>query len=244
MKLIKLPYILFIILFSFSSFAQEENHDQEDFSKALKNSNGRAHINGVYTIPVEKEETEGSPYYIDDWSEGYIVTKNPPQIVNVPKMRFNVLHNYIEAVQDDENSLVITAAVIDSFALYYLEQELPFKNYKNMVEGEKNLMAQTVYSTQNNKVQLLKHVEVTLLEATYNATLNVGDRFDKIIQDDAFYFLYEDELYKVKGKKQAIEFFQILNFDIESYIKETKMKCKTQEDLENLLKYYDERSVN
>ena len=219
---------------SFSSQAQDTNLSDDEKDRINRKLQQRG---ALRTLPKQKGNLQGNPYLYKDFQSGVLKFKGENVEYKVAEMRYNALYDYIE-VRHKDKVQVIDGNKIDAMILNVAGRKKIFLStrlYK--IEGKP--LSGFLQRLSRGSVQLMKRVDTYLKKATYNVALNVGDNFDKIIQNDQYYFLSNRSLYKIKSKKSIYKYFAKTGFNAKSYAKLHKLNLKEEKAKRQLLAAYN-----
>jgi hypothetical protein len=229
--------LLLVVCFlatSFSSQAQDNSLSDDEKDRINRKLQQRG---ALRTLPKQKGNLQGNPYLYKDFQSGVVKFKGENVEYKVAQMRYNALYDYIEVKHKDKVQ-VIDGNKIDAMILNVAGRKKIFLSTRlYQIEGKP--MRGFLQRLSRGSVQLMKRVDTYLKKATYNVALNVGDNFDKIIQNNEYYFLNKRNLYKVKSKKSIYKYFAKTGFNAKSYAKLHKLNLKEERAKRQLLAAYN-----
>lgn len=229
--------LLLVVCFlatSFSSQAQDTNLSDDEKDRINRKLQQRG---ALRTLPKQKGNMQGTPYLYKDFQSGVLKFKGENVEYKVTEMRYNALYDYIEVKHKDKVQ-VIDGNKIDAMILSVAGRKKIFLSTRLYnIKGKP--MSGFLQRLSRGSVQLMKRVDTYLKRATYNVALNVGDNFDKVIQNDQYYFLSNRSLYKIKSKKSIYKYFAKTGFNAKSYAKLHKLNLREEKAKRQLLAAYN-----
>lgn len=207
----------FIILFQFS---QAQNIDLP--TEYLQNN-----TTGKNTIP---ENVIGSPYFDESWKLGTVFINEDSY---KRELRYNAFLDQIEMKEKGE--------ITSLFKRNYIRAEIANKNY--IIEGytSNNQVKQGYFIELNKgKNRLLLRQQKELLAAQPASTSYTTDKPARFI-DNETYFLKIDEnpATEIKLKEKDILALMEEEAELKSFIKNNKLKLKTEQEVISLLVHYN-----
>jgi hypothetical protein len=203
-----------LILLTLSTYAQ---------SMFLQDINGRPIFEGGYT------EIEGSPYLNDVWSRGSVKAKNNGKTYELAKMRYDLYKDELE----------------------YEENQKPYRFSKEITEFSTNdgvfrsgfpaiepMTDRNFYQVlYDGNVKLLKRTTVRIQTEKLYSSATQTKRF---IKDDALYLFKNGTMTRLKKDKKALlEALGDKQAELETFIKEEKLKLSKEEDILRVVEKYE-----
>ncbi|AEI48701.1 hypothetical protein Runsl_2289 [Runella slithyformis DSM 19594] len=189
----------------------------------LQDINGRPMFEGGYT------EIEGSPYLNDAWSRGSVKAKNNGKTYELAKMRYDLYKDELE----------------------YEENQKPYRFSKEITEFSTNdgvfrsgfpaidpLTDRNFYQVlYDGNVKLLKHTSVRIQTEKLYGSATQTKRFMK---DEALYLFKNGAITRLKkDKKTLLEALGDKQAELETFIKEQKLKLSKDEDILRVVEKYE-----
>lgn len=183
--------------------------------------------------------TEGSPYYNDNWEQGYFVKHNGRTTVPYP-MRFNVYKNQLEFMFEENTPYIASKKPIKGFVLTPdNEQNVTFRKGFKIPDSDINsdTFLQVLY---DGRTKLLVYHSIKFYKG-HTKDMFTGKKTDKYVAKTDYYLTNSaGNFVETKLKKK-----DILNNLGESanrlkpFIKRNELNLKKQEDVVTLLAEYD-----
>jgi hypothetical protein len=216
-----------ILLFSASLFAQVET-----LSYGFKENYGPS---VDYLLNQNEKTTEGSPYLYGEWDNiAKVYFNGKAYIFNT--FNYNVYAQQFEAKVSKDSVFAVNPSGVDKVVLKnrvfrrYLDPELEHNSYFEEIIKSKDFLLLRKYST------IIKKAEVNPLTKTPK-----GLPVLKLEED--FYVLKGEssQLNKINFKKSSILDLIDKNFvkEVQSYVKENRLKYNNLEDVVRILEYYN-----
>lgn len=235
-NIMKKRFILLIqVIFIFPSLAQEDvdeensiNITRQGFGKQIPFDMGVGFIN-------RKPNTEGSPYYFDDWdNEGIVYTKNKGKY-KIKKVNINLYNNKFEAIYD--STFVYT---FDSKDL--IKIAINTKDFRVIKINKEPKIFELFF---NDNISIYKYYNINYIRSSKNPMVN--RKVNKYIKK-AKYFLYsKNKLTKIKlSKKSFSRFFRSDNVSKQSilkFINENKISLRKENDLIKVLNFVNKQTA-
>lgn len=165
--------------------------------------------NMVFGIPPDPKKVEGDNYLDKKWNSASILLYRDQQMLEGFRVRYNITSNMFELMEPENNLVSILPGLrvqnivwVDSThqvpryfvnGMDFLDEGSPISGFfEVLVEGELPLMRRTL---------------AVFKESTYNTALMVGERNDKILKRDKYYYLVEKNIIEIPKKRK--KFFLI-----------------------------------
>lgn len=235
------------LLLSVATYAQENSEGAATKNTQQLTNNmtpGKASSIGpgstIFIIPPKTEDRKGSPYLFEQWKKGVVFVKSLNKSYQFDYLKYDLMNNDIElkidgqvkvipdkevkefVIQDDASGQVLKFIRLDRFSY----ETTPLSGFGQVItEG---------------KVSLIKHSYTEIKEANYRVDLNVGDKFDTILQREKYYFAYKNKIYSANKKKEVIAFYAAQDKDAKSFIKENKLNVQNEVELAQLILHFNQ----
>jgi len=220
--------ILFFFAFLYSSiFAQNPNDAVVIYSGgAMRTMN----------IQNKKTETEGSFYYNNDWYTGDIELFSGEIIKNYP-LKYDMKMQQIDIKVEggvkfvNAHTVKVISWVHSTGAVEVLKNVSNFKEFNGT--GFFSILSE-------GKVTLLKKTELTLLEANYNAAMDVGAENNKYVKKEKYYILKGNSVQEIKKSKKAISVILSDHISkVDEYVNQYNLNVKEEYDLIKIFDFYN-----
>lgn len=195
----------------------------------------------ITVINLPAPTVVGSNYLSEDWYLGSIKLKSKSILSNY-NLKYDVENNNLE-IKDGDSTKICTLILLDSFywqktsqsdsILYVNADKFTVDDYKQII----GMLKVVSYG----KVNLFSRSYIEILQPTYNAALNVGERNKKAVIRSAFYLSRYNNLVKIKSKKQLLSYFNDDAKQIEVYLKTNKLKIKNEDDFKKVIDFYNSK---
>jgi len=186
-----------------------------------------------------KQARQGSPYLFDKWTKGAIYIKSLDKHYNFDSIRFDIMRNDVEfkmnrsikVIRDREvQEFSITNATTGNIMQFVRLDKFDYERVPLVGFGQ--IVTQ-------GEVTLVKRFYTEFKRANYNPALDLGDRFDSILQKAKYYFTHRNKIYEVKGKKDLIKFYEAQGIDVKKYLKQNKTNLKNEAQLVALVNHFN-----
>lgn len=193
-------------------------------------------------VPPKPANVVGSVYLKENWKQTTLnlkkATLGTQQLVAI-NMKLDLKTNTFE-LQTDKDIKVLNGSAVESFVWmddFQLKEEVYVNCDKFSFEGTKLQGFGRVLS-QGEKLSLIQHQYLEIIQADYNMALDVGSKDHKVSKRDKLYFLKDNALIPANKKS-----FQTLTADkkqeISQYVKSEKLSLKDKQGLSAIVDYYN-----
>jgi hypothetical protein len=187
-------------------------------------------------IQDKKSETEGSHYYNNDWYPGTVTLFSGEEIKDYP-LKYDMKMNQVDIKVDELVKFISVGAV----------KEIKWKQSDGQVEILQNVSLYSDYKgigffsvLAQGTIMLFKKTELTLLEANYNAAMDVGSENKKYVKKDKYYILKDGKVNEIKkSKKKVTEILSDQSTKVEEFVDQNKLNVKDEQDLIRIFDYYN-----
>ncbi len=211
-----------------------QNTSPVDFER----STNPGHVINEIKLPLAK--TTGSIYLIEDWQLGNFTIKGVPAYKGF-FLRFDLKDQNLE-IKVDNKVKVCVLSRLENFSLenkdldsssYFVNINTIPNHYAINTKG----VVQVLYE---EKIVLYKYFYLETKKATYVPTVALGNRNEQIIKKSSYYVQSSGKVYKISASlKKNKELFINQYIKVENFIKENKLKLKSESDLIKIVKYYN-----
>ena len=234
--------ILFISLFIISytsSFAQLGNSTSG--STSVTDVIDPSYQNTGLRYAERFKEVEGSPYLFDTWKSGELVTSVGKKVEGLT-LKFDAYSNIL-VLQKEEEEVALMDGAISEFSLFDLEgKQMLFRKFPLGKMG-KQVFAQILFY---GKLILVKHHKVSRVRKENNS----GGYGDAGNMKETEHFSHTNVYYIKQKESDTFEPFKpnrkaMLKMlpdhqdEITSYMKKEKLKLKDDDEIIQLLQYYE-----
>lgn len=185
---------------------------------------------------------QGTSYAEEGWNTGSFVLKSWKRISNYP-LRLDIKNNLLE-IKYNNDIKVCGPNQLESFEwvepkTQQLIRYINADRYKDE-EGKSIIGFLEIVVDHEVKAKLFAKEELKLIKANYVATVDMGNRNDKIVKEEEYYLANNNTLYKFSGKKDNnLNFFGDKKEIIKEYVDDNKLKFNNRADLEKIVSYYN-----
>jgi len=172
-------------------------------------------------------EISGSPFYLEDWTDGVLITENGDSYKTV--LKFDVYKNQLVVPGKDDEPALVTSEV-KTFSLGDMTFAKGFPAYEKAT-------AKTFYQVLNvGNTVLLKRQIRTVLEERDISGVVVAHKFE----NGTGYYIYKDnKITGISPNKPAILTALGDKPQMADYLKNNKINFKSDADLGKLFTYYN-----
>jgi hypothetical protein len=210
-------------------------YEAKENLRELGSLSGTGHVR---TFDNRYEGTKGTPYAFEEWLPGQIFLKSKNRII-IKEMNYNCFENEVAYLDPSSKAvMLINKYNIDLFYLISGADTLVFVPVQ-MEENKSPVFAQLLYRGESS---LYKLQEKEFIRANYEGAYSADRKYDEFADKSSLYLFTQEEsgLNKVKkSKKQFLALFPGAEDELSAFIKTEKLDLKLEEDIINLLRYYD-----
>jgi len=222
--------LLLSVFYGSYLFGQTQTPEQkQEFLNRINSGLGLSDI--LYNGSGVQSDIEGDPYLLEYKLPGSIMILNGNAPIEVIKMKYHVLNNYIQCDYKGR-TLAIDGSKVLSFNLahrYFINtNELGALN--NELSGFYEVISE-------GSPSLLAHDAVKIKKPDYNIALDVGNKNYKIIKNRNYYLFYENEVHEISRKKDVLSLMKSNQKEIKNFIKKENISFSDESDLLSLSTY-------
>ncbi|MEP2771127.1 MAG: hypothetical protein ABJH05_03195 [Fulvivirga sp.] len=222
--------LLLNIFYGICLFGQTQNAEQkQEFLNRINSGLGLSDI--LYNGSGVQSDIEGDPYLLEYQLPGSIMILNGNAPIEVIKMKYHVLNNYIQCDYKGR-TLAIDGSKVLSFNLahrYFINtNELGAVN--NELSGFYEVIS-------DGSPSLLAHDAVKIKKPDYNIALDVGNKNYRLIKNRNYYLLIENKIYGITKKKDLWKMIESNQKEIKEFIKAERISFSDENDLVRLCTY-------
>ncbi|GAA4849691.1 hypothetical protein [Algivirga pacifica] len=238
MKLLSLSVVIFSIAFLNSTQIYAQSAPSNNASKT---DNLRNAFHGSVIRTSKKEiKTEGSPYFMDNWSKGNILYKEKNLVENV-EIKYHTYHDQI-IVKQNGQELMLAAKDVKEFSILTTEGEKLFQNQLVTNEDDKfNHNSYLELHFQGTHLTLGTHWRTYIIKAPRDNTYHSVDanKKDQFALTSDLYLVYNQEAVKF-SKKRFLKLFPEHKVALNKYIKLQQLDLKSLAGIKQLSMYCDQ----
>lgn len=213
------------ILFFTASYAQQSNPFMSD-------ANGRPlYMNVNYRI-------EGTPFVPENYQPADIVVASGKVYHNV-RVKINLVENQVLYLDESKNEMITSLPVTRVVFLNTLDEDGTL--HDRIFEGHPDIINKTgalIFEViEPGRISLLKNIKATYRDEQKYSEAGITRTFT---QTESYYALLPaGELKKIeKGKEFMLGLFADKKQQVEHYLSESGIKCKTAKDYINVFRFY------
>lgn len=188
------------------------------------------------------KDITGTPYLTEDWQSGTIYGLDANVNESV-MLRYNIYEDKVEYKKDGMIYGLVSESV-KGFSVAVADPDGRIKRY--VFENKMGKVGE--YTDKNffsvlylNKVKFLQKVVVKLIDNT--ATYGTNVQQSKFVKEEEFYFVKETgESFKIKKNNASL--LKVLNIkELKDFIKENNLNIKEDNDLVEVMKFYESKLI-
>ncbi|SKC79276.1 hypothetical protein [Ohtaekwangia koreensis] len=195
----------------------------------------------VTQLPLAPAETKGDVYLNSDWAVADIKIFNQQGELKQVPIRIDLKANEVEI--NTQNQVKILSGIKVDRILITNNKTGSIDKYINAKKYKLNGVSANgfVKVLDSAKWQLFVKPQLKLVQSNYVAALDAGDRNDKWVKEEVYFFSKDSNLYQVYSstKKFSQQFGENAN-KVQGFIKTNKLNLKNYKDLFGLFNYLNE----
>ncbi|MBU2939404.1 hypothetical protein KO494_07610 [Lacinutrix sp. C3R15] len=232
MKYLFLLPVLLLITNSFSQDAEIVTNGSSSYGNSEING---ASTNGLWIKNASVvNDMEGSSYLFENWNNNAIIYDLSGKSYNLPNCNFNIESNRIEAQLDDVKDKIFAFNTRD-ITKVEINNKVFLK--KNTTKGNNRLVE---VLQEGDKTTLFKAYDISITKATVNPMTQQKMGKDKIVIQTKYYVEKANKTQPIKLKKAVLmEVMVDKKNEVKTYIKENKLSITKEQDLIEILNYYN-----
>lgn len=181
----------------------------------------------------------GSPFFIEDWVIGNVKTNTGTEFKNI-RLKYESYRNYLFTKKEEE-SIVITNDLIETFSFDYDGETYNFKNMQLPESGDRKSFVRVIY--EGERVSIYQAFSKKLLQGGTidNGYTSVKKTKDKFIDVEKLYAKINGEVKEIgTSKKYFYELFPQKENEIKTFFKTNDVNTKETKGLVKLATYLDD----
>jgi hypothetical protein len=189
------------------------------------------------------EGVKGTAFLSNGWIEARILMKDGTWKEN-QKAKYDAYNKQLRILRPQGDSLEVFPHTILGFQITDQNTlgKINFMRADNMKTEEiDNTFSGYLAILHSGKVGLLKNYSKTIKKASYKDAYSAGVKYDEVVDNSDLYVRNtQNVLVKVKANsKSLIKALADKEMAIKKYIDDKKLKCKTEYEMVEVLKYYE-----
>ncbi len=200
-------------------------------------------LNQELTFNNKYAEFQGDPYLLKIWGMGNVKTNQGKQIQQVD-MNVDLYANQIIVRIDQKEYILSPAALISATIRMESGEELEIRRYQLPGQPEEKIV-QILYHGNINLIRW-EEVDVRKMENNaggYGSSSSTAKEIQKFFRSTHYFLATPDHELPIAfdpgKKKEVIAVMNDQEAQLKTYIKQEKLKLKKDEDLVQLVQYYD-----
>ena len=242
MKTTKLIIAMGIVLIFSQSFAQDPTKGVTPTVYAGLEIGETANRNDLYSggatsTNYKRRGTAGNAYLIGNWQDGIIIMKDNT-IITGNKYRYNIYTQQMQFVNNEDTMAVANpedikfirfAEKVFVYTDYYYKNELKQGYFELLEDGECSLLKRWI-------------VSYHFIDGEAQQHLSASNDSEEFIRECSCFLKFGDQpaMTLESRKKDFVSCFDEDSERINTYIKKSKLKHKDQDDLLEIVSYYNE----
>ncbi|MFM8912586.1 MAG: hypothetical protein ACKOE6_06675 [Flammeovirgaceae bacterium] len=198
-------------------------------------------IKGTPVVSNRNSEIEGSPFLVDTWLTGDITLKNGAKINNIAT-RLNLATNELHIMKTENGintEIIVQSGSISAVTIY--ESAVTGLNGRNFgigfpaVDGfNQNTFYEIIV---NGPASLVKNLRKKVVE---EKPFNSAVATKKFVEYENYYVFVGGKMNRYKkGKEFILQVLEDKKNEIEKFLTENRIKCRTENDCSKVLEYYN-----
>jgi hypothetical protein len=192
----------------------------------------------VRTFDTRYEGVRGTPYVFEKWLPGEVYLNDKLKVA-VKEMNYDCNGNEI-LFKDPATgvAMLMNRYLVDLFTLFGSKDTMTFVPLK-LGQDSEPLFAMLLY---NRGSMVYKVFRKEFVKADYEGGYSADRRYDEFVDKYDLYFMKKNDhmLYKVKrSRKYMVASFPGKEAEISAYIKSKRVDLKDENEIVELLQYYD-----
>lgn len=194
----------------------------------------------VQTFTTGYEGVRGTPNIFEDFMSGNIYFSNKTSISNI-SINYDCYNDHV-MYSDQDKIYILNSQNIEYFTITGNEPETSFLFKQVFLPSEKKIVF--LHIIYNKKSILFKRYLKEFIEADYTGPYNANRRYDEYTDKEKYYIKLPDkEILQIKSSGKSLkEIFGDQYALIRDFIKKEKIDLKDENDLIQLVSYYDQLS--
>lgn len=198
-------------------------------------------IKGTPVVSNRNAEIDGSPFLTDTWLTGDITLKNSAKVSGIAT-RLNLATNELHIMKTENgvnSEIIVQKGSIDAVTIFEPSVSgLIARNFRigfPSVDGfDENTFYEMVVSGQ---ASLVKNLQKKVIE---EKPFNSAVATKKFVEYENYYVFIGGKMVRYKkGKEFVLQILADKKAEIESFLAEKKLKCRSENDCVKVLEYYN-----
>jgi hypothetical protein len=235
MNIIKMQKTTFIFFISIANLCYSQVNISGGFGSVISD------IKGTPISSNSNSDVSGSPFFISTWCDADIVLASGAVLNRIP-IKLNLSTHEVHVLKDEKEKMEIVAnpGSIKSIAIKSLtENDINSYTFRIGFPPIDRMSANTFYLVlADGRAKLLKLISKKIVEEKpFNSS--VAER--KFVENEGLYLFYGGVMIRVKKNKDFfVTTFGEQKDQIEKFVTENKLKCKTEKEMIRVIDYFNE----
>ncbi|MCH7398580.1 hypothetical protein MM236_11290 [Belliella sp. DSM 107340] len=230
------------------SFAQHESVQKivraTNIQEMFRNRPNFVGGNSIYGIAETPKWVEGTYFLDPNWKRGSIFLYENDELLIDYFIRYQIDENQIEVMAFEDGRVVkINGDKVKSFVSVdsVTKAKRIFMNQANFRKDEDNLVGFFELLVEGD-ITLVKLTTAIYRNSNYNTALMMGEKNDRIVKRDTFYFISNDVVTLIPSKmKDFLEIFEDRKSEIRKFINRYNVNIKEELGLIRVFNFYKQR---
>lgn len=198
--------------------------------------------NTFYGIPPEPKKVEGNFYLDNKWNMASILLYREQTVLEGFRVRYNINSNMFE-LWEPESSQITTVPGLRIQNIVWMDSSYLVPRYfvNGMDFREDNVPISGFFEVLvEGQLPLMRRTMAIFKESNYNTALMVGNRNDKIIKRNVYYYLKGKDLFEVpKKRKELYLIFGDKAVEMEDFVEANGIDLKDRTSIFQMFTYYN-----
>lgn len=198
--------------------------------------------NTIYGITPNPKEVEGNFYLDEQWNAASILLYRESTVLEGFRVRYNINSNMFELMEMEKNLISVMSGLrIQNIVWLDSAHKVPryFVNGMDFKEGGAPISGFLEVIVEG-QLPLMRRTIAVFKESNYNTALMVGNRNDKIIKRNVYYYLKGKDLFEVpKKRKNLYLIFGDKAEDIQTFVTANEIDLKKPGAIFQVFTYYN-----
>jgi len=198
--------------------------------------------NAVYGIPSEPKKLIGDFYLDPNWSKSSILLYEKMEVMEGFFVRYNINSNMFEIRAEDSDQVrIVPGLKIRNIVWIDAQHKIPRYFVNGMDLKEEGTPISGFFEVLvDGEVPLVRRTKAIIKEANYNTALMIGEKDDKIIKRDTYYYIQGKNLYEIpKNKKKVLSVFGEKEAEMTAFATDNSVNLKEISSLFVLFTQYN-----
>ncbi len=203
------------------------------FVVAVRAQSTLSYSDGRSVMETDYSNTIGSPYLVNDWSDGSVSLNNGKVYQNI-SLKYNEKDDELY-FKNDKNEPMVFNDLVKSFTIQ-VDNRVHF--YRNGYPDGLGITNKSYLDVLvNGKVEFLKHNSKTVIDSKDYTSAVVNRRFMEITK---YYLFISSKIYLLKkDQKYLLSLLHDKEVEVSKLIKDNNLSMKSEADIVKIVNYYN-----